>query len=197
MLTLTDHAQDAVRALTPQAPESAWLRIAPGNQGFELSLVTEPVPGDALIDDGKVQVFVEPQTAQLLDEQTLDAQLDEGGEVNFFLASPDAMPAPGGDDDGTAARHVASRAELLPEERAAGSDDPQAQARGILEASLDKKPARPLTAADLCDRCSARAAVETVMMQGGSLLWCAHHFAVFEDALNAFGATILVDERRR
>src|SRR5665647_1323928 len=66
-----------------------------------------------------------------------------------------------------------------------------------MKASLDKKPARPLTAADLCDRCSARAAVETVMMQGGSLLWCAHHFAFFEDALNAFGAAILVDERRR
>ena len=138
MLTLTDHAQDAVRALTPQAPESAWLRIAPANQGFELSLVTEPVPGDALIDDGKVQVFVEPQTAQLLDAQTLDAQLDEGGEVNFFLASPDAMPAPGGDDDETQARHVASRAELLPEERAAGSDDPQAQARVILEESEER-----------------------------------------------------------
>ena len=75
-----------------------------------------------------------------------------------------------------------------------------------MKASLDKKPARPLTAADLCDdrprsyrddRCSARAAVETVMMQGGSLLWCARHFAFFEDALNAFGATIPVDERRR
>ena len=136
MLTLTDHAQDAVRALTPQAPESAWLRIAPGNQGFEFSLVTEPVPGDALIDDGKVQVFVEPQTAQLLDEQTLDAQIDEGGEVNFFLASPDAMPAPGGDDDETQARHVASRAELPPEERAAGSDDPQAKL--ILEESEER-----------------------------------------------------------
>jgi hypothetical protein len=37
--------------------------------------------------------------------------------------------------------------------------------------------------------------VETVMMQGGSLLWCAHHFAFVEDALDAFGATILVDER--
>ena len=135
MLTLTDHAQDAVRALTPQAPESAGLRIAPANQGFELSLVTEPVPGDAIIDDGGVRVFVEPQTAQLLDEQTLDAQL-EGGEVNFFLASPDAMPAPGGDDDETQARHVASRAELLPEQRAAGSDDPQAKV--ILEESEER-----------------------------------------------------------
>jgi hypothetical protein len=64
-----------------------------------------------------------------------------------------------------------------------------------MNASLDKKHARPLTAADLCDRCSARAVVETVLMQGGLLLWCAHHFAFFEDELDAFGATILVDER--
>jgi hypothetical protein len=66
-----------------------------------------------------------------------------------------------------------------------------------MKASLDKTLARPLAAADLCDRCSSRAMVETVMMQGGSLLWCAHHFAFFEDALDAFGATILVDERRQ
>jgi len=91
VLTLTDHAQDAVRALTPQAPESAWLRIAPGNQGFEFSLVTEPVPGDALIDDGKVQVFVEPQTAQLLDEQTLDAaRRGRRGQLLPRLARRDA-----------------------------------------------------------------------------------------------------------
>jgi iron-sulfur cluster assembly protein len=98
VLTLTDQARDAVRAMTPQAPESAGLRIAPGNQkGFELSRVAEPVPGDALIDDGGARLFVEPQTAQLLDEETLDAQ-DVDGEVNFFLVSPDAMSSPDGDD---------------------------------------------------------------------------------------------------
>jgi hypothetical protein len=37
--------------------------------------------------------------------------------------------------------------------------------------------------------------VETVMMQGGSLLWCGHHFSSFEAGLASFGATILVDER--
>jgi hypothetical protein len=58
-----------------------------------------------------------------------------------------------------------------------------------MKASLDKNPARPLTAADLCDRCSSRAMVETVMMRGGSLLWCAHRCAFFEDALDALGAT--------
>ena len=42
-----------------------------------------------------------------------------------------------------------------------------------MKASLDKDVARPLTASDLCDRCSSRAVVETVLMRGGSLLWCA------------------------
>jgi hypothetical protein len=66
-----------------------------------------------------------------------------------------------------------------------------------MKASLDKTSARPLTAADLCDRCSSGAVVETSMRQGGSLLWCALHFAFFEDALGAHGATIVVDERRQ
>lgn len=107
MLTLTEHAQTAVRTLTqrPQAPESAGLRITPGKEGLELMLVAEPVPGDALIDDGGARVFVEPQVAQLLDEQTLDAEVaDEDGNVNFFLASSEAMSAPDALGDETKAR---------------------------------------------------------------------------------------------
>lgn len=116
MLTLTEHAQTAVRTLTqdPQAPESAGLRITPGNDGLELMLVTEPVPGDALIDDGGARVFVEPQVAQLLDEQTLDAQVEDGN-VNFFLASPDALSSPHGNHDETQARHDATGEEPLPD----------------------------------------------------------------------------------
>jgi hypothetical protein len=64
-----------------------------------------------------------------------------------------------------------------------------------MKSLLDKNPNRHLSAADLCDRCSARAMVETVMMPGNSLLWCAHHFAFFEEALDASGAAIRVDER--
>lgn len=45
-----------------------------------------------------------------------------------------ATPPPDGDDDQTQARHVASRAELLPEEQVAGSDDPQAQAQAQAKA---------------------------------------------------------------
>lgn len=49
-----------------------------------------------------------------------------------------ATPPPDGDDDQTQARHVASRAELLPQEQVAGSDDPQAQAKAILAESEER-----------------------------------------------------------
>ena len=116
MLTLTEHALTVVRTLTqdPQARESAGLRITPGNEGLELMLVAEPVPGDALIDDGGARVFVEPQVAQLLDEQTLDAQVEDGN-VNFFLAAPDTLSSPDGNDVKTQGRHDATGAETLPE----------------------------------------------------------------------------------
>ena len=89
MLTLTDQAVDVVRGLTqsPQAPEHAGLRLAPGGDGLELSVVTDPVPGDEVIDNDGVRVFVEPQASQLLDEQTLDASVSDG-QVSFFLAGP-------------------------------------------------------------------------------------------------------------
>jgi menaquinone-dependent protoporphyrinogen oxidase len=61
----------------------------------------------------------------------------------------------------------------------------------------DKKPIRTLTAADLCDRCSAPAVVETVQLQGGSLLWCGQHYALVKGALWAMGATVVVDKRPR
>jgi hypothetical protein len=45
--------------------------------------------------------------------------------------------SPTGDDE-TQARHVASRANLLPEEEAVGSDNPQEQAKLILEESQER-----------------------------------------------------------
>ncbi|MEO6145359.1 MAG: hypothetical protein ABIP19_15395 [Dermatophilaceae bacterium] len=50
----------------------------------------------------------------------------------------DAPTPPEGDEDQTHERHIASRAELLPEEQAAGSDDPQAQARAILQEAQER-----------------------------------------------------------
>ena len=50
----------------------------------------------------------------------------------------DETSTPDDHDDETQARHVASRAELLPGERAAGSDDPQEQAKVIPEESEER-----------------------------------------------------------
>ena len=52
-----------------------------------------------------------------------------------------------------------------------------------------------LTAIDRCDRCSARAVVVTVMPNGGTLLWCAHHYGRNEVALIAGAAVVVCDER--
>ncbi|GAB3600667.1 hypothetical protein GCM10027446_34140 [Angustibacter peucedani] len=89
MLTLTDQAVDVVRGLTqaPEAPDNAGLRLAPGGDGLELSVVDTPAPGDDVIDNDGVKVFVEQQASQLLDQQTLDASVSEG-QVSFFLATP-------------------------------------------------------------------------------------------------------------
>ncbi|MGX7680766.1 DUF7455 domain-containing protein [Jatrophihabitans sp. DSM 45814] len=48
---------------------------------------------------------------------------------------------------------------------------------------------------DRCDRCSARAVVETEIQDGSTLLWCAHHFSAFEAALDGRGARIVTDAR--
>ena len=89
MLTLTDQAVDVVRGLTqdPQAPDEAALRLAPGGDGLELSLVGSPAPGDEVIEEGGVRVYVEQQAAQLLETQTLDAAVTDG-QVSFYLAAP-------------------------------------------------------------------------------------------------------------
>ncbi len=50
----------------------------------------------------------------------------------------DEIPPPDDHDDETQVRNIARRAELLPEERAVGSDDPQAQAQVILEEAEER-----------------------------------------------------------
>ena len=48
----------------------------------------------------------------------------------------------------------------------------------------------PLTAADRCDRCGARAYIRVVLPGGGELLFCAHHGRAHETALRAVDADI-------
>ena len=53
-----------------------------------------------------------------------------------------------------------------------------------------------LTAADRCDRCGAQAYVRASLVNGGVLLFCAHHANEHRPALEAAGA-IFHDESQR
>jgi iron-sulfur cluster assembly protein len=95
MLTLTDNAQLAIRSLTGSVEEltGGGVRIAtstPGGNGaspeLALAIVPEPAPGDQVVDQDGARVYLDAAAAQMLDNETLDAQIDPAAqEVNFFV----------------------------------------------------------------------------------------------------------------
>jgi iron-sulfur cluster assembly protein len=96
MLTLTDSARDVVRDMVASGggPEGSGLRIAAegnddGREGLSLSLATEPVEGDTVVDDEGSRVFLEPRAASLLDDKVLDAERHED-HVHFTLGEQDS-----------------------------------------------------------------------------------------------------------
>jgi hypothetical protein len=48
-----------------------------------------------------------------------------------------------------------------------------------------------------CDRCGAASVVRTLLLGGGSLSWCGHHYYANEDALRSAGALVIEDNRLR
>ncbi|MGV8967830.1 MAG: iron-sulfur cluster biosynthesis family protein [Cellulomonas sp.] len=93
MLTLTENARTTVQDLADTAglPETGGLRIAASSSdrgGFDLALVAEPEPGDAVVEAGTVKVFLEPTAAEVLADQTLDA--DPTNATTSFTVVPQA-----------------------------------------------------------------------------------------------------------
>ena len=93
MLTLTQDATLAIRSLMDAGPAGhAGIRIAAepvdgaGPQlGLEINAV--PMDGDQIIDSQGALVFLDPTAATMLDDETLDVQIDqEAKAVNFYLA---------------------------------------------------------------------------------------------------------------
>ena len=54
----------------------------------------------------------------------------------------------------------------------------------------------PLNALDRCDRCGAQAYVRAVLLNGGELMFCAHHGKEYAEKLNAV-AVAIQDESER
>lgn len=89
MLTLTETATTAVKAIISGNPDvqGGGLRIGQGLEdtaGFAVSVVASPEPGDSTVENDGALVFLEPEASIVLDDKTLDAQI-ENGSVTFAL----------------------------------------------------------------------------------------------------------------
>ncbi|MFI6518714.1 Fe-S cluster assembly protein HesB [Spirillospora sp. NPDC050679] len=91
MLTLTSDAVQVIRTVTtnPELPPETGLRIESGVNGSDalrLSVAPAPEAGDRVVEEEGARVYLEPQVADLLDDKTLDAQVDPQGDVAFTIA---------------------------------------------------------------------------------------------------------------
>ncbi len=91
MLTLTDNAVTAIRALTsqPDFPDETGLRIVSHGEdipSFQLALVANPAEGDQVIETDGARVFLEQHAAEALADKALDAEVDDQGGVAFSVS---------------------------------------------------------------------------------------------------------------
>ena len=90
MLTLTENASTIVKSITAAqpGPETAGLRISTEDpaQGLTVSTTPEPLPGDQTVNVDGAVVYLDAPASQALDNQVLDAAVDEAGNVQFGLA---------------------------------------------------------------------------------------------------------------
>lgn len=91
MLTLTSEAVQVIRTVTadPQLPPESGIRIQAGVNGSEtlqLSVTPAPEAGDEVVEEEGARVYLEPMTAEMLKDMTLDAKVDPQGDVAFTLA---------------------------------------------------------------------------------------------------------------
>jgi len=95
MLTLTDNAVTAIRALTsqPEQPPDTGLRIMGQGEGvppFQLALAEAPVEGDQVIETNGARVYLADDTAMVLADKALDAEVDAEGAVAFSVSPQQA-----------------------------------------------------------------------------------------------------------
>ncbi|MFC0042385.1 Fe-S cluster assembly protein HesB [Actinomadura rayongensis] len=91
MLTLTTGAVQVIRTVTadPQLPPDTGIRIESGLNGSDalrLSVAPAPEAGDEVVEAEGAKVYLDPEVAVLLNDKTLDAQVDPQGDVAFTIA---------------------------------------------------------------------------------------------------------------
>ncbi|MFG2056769.1 iron-sulfur cluster biosynthesis family protein [Micromonospora sp. NPDC048930] len=87
MLTMTDNAVLVIRDLATQqdVAEAGGLRIAADTDAGSLSieLVKQPAQGDQVVDNEGARIFLDADAAELLNDTSVDAVVDDEGIVQF------------------------------------------------------------------------------------------------------------------
>jgi iron-sulfur cluster assembly protein len=90
MLTLTENASTIVKDLTAQqgGADTSGVRISAENpeQGLLLTAADQPQPGDQTVSKDGAVVYLDTVASTQLEDQVLDASLDDAGQVQFALA---------------------------------------------------------------------------------------------------------------
>jgi iron-sulfur cluster assembly protein len=90
VLTLTENASTIVRDIAAQhgGSESTGLRISSEDptQGLMVTAAQQAHPGDQTIESHGAMVYLDQPAAQQLNDQVLDASVDDAGRVQFALA---------------------------------------------------------------------------------------------------------------
>lgn len=90
MLTLTENASTIVKDLAAQqgGSEATGLRISSEDPqlGLMVTAAQQPQPGDQTIESDGAVVYLDPPASEQLDDQVLDASVDDAGRVQFALA---------------------------------------------------------------------------------------------------------------
>lgn len=94
MLIITSDAVEAIRAVldSPDMPDAAGVRISTSAMSWNgsgppitIDLAAAAEPGDEVVQEEDVQVFVAPRVAPALEDKLLDADVEPGGELRFAL----------------------------------------------------------------------------------------------------------------
>ena len=89
MLTLTANASTIGKdSAAPQGVDSTGLRISSEDPqtGLMVTAAQQPHPGDQTIESQGAVVYLDAPASEQLEDQILDASVDEAGRVQFALA---------------------------------------------------------------------------------------------------------------
>ena len=149
MLTMTDNAVLVIRDLAAQqaVSDGGGLRIAADADAGSLTveLVEQPVQGEEpVVDTEGARIFLDPDAAELLNDTSVDASVDDEGIVQFGFtekpaheADPGRRRRPAVDEDPVPSR---------PEQRGSGVVTGR---RGIIQSRVVSSTGQPCTATTL------------------------------------------------